>query len=157
MSMELTHCHCWMVSCGYINIKVTHFQSRRHYCCNTVVLRIFPYCQNTDDLVFCRVEDDVKKKKKNCWLLLLFLLNAGLFAEENLLHCLAKHRMRAQVRWGLFKMTSYWQTHLNDSSLKGLIPFLKKSFWRSWGRTAFSKLGILCPGGSLLENNCLPC
>lgn len=49
-----------MVSCGYINIKVTHFQSRRHYCCDTVVLRIFPHCQNTDvDLAFCLLENDV--------------------------------------------------------------------------------------------------
>jgi len=54
-----------MVSCGYINSKVTHFQSRRRYCGNAVVLRIVPYSQNTDvDLVFCLVEHDVRGKKK---------------------------------------------------------------------------------------------
>lgn len=122
------------------------------YCCFENIF----YCCNTDvDLVFCLVEDDVKtnKQKRFAAFMLLFLLNSSLFAEENLLHCLAKHGIRAQVHWGLFKMTSYWQIHLNDSSLKGLIPFLKMTFWKS--RTAFRKPRILQPGERLLENSCL--
>lgn len=67
---------------------------------------------------------------KRLILLLLFLLNSGFFAEENLLRCLAKRGMRSQVHRGLFKMTSHWQIHLRDSFLKGLMPFLKKT-WKS--------------------------
>lgn len=109
------------------------------YCCS-VVLRIFPYwCRFPTDveLPFCLVENDVGRKR------LIFAEFS--FAEENLLHCLAKHGMRAWVHWGLFKRASYWQICLNDSSLEDLIPFLKKTFWKSWDRTAFRKPRVLQP------------
>lgn len=43
--------------------------------------------------------------------------------------------------------------HLNDSSVKGLIPFLKATFWKSWGRAAVRRARILWLGQSLFKNN----